>query len=89
MRIKQQSQWGRSIGAINCHLVEYNSLLPADGGIGEHVSAWSSALYGQLMEADIKRATKCIMNNFGENSILLFLFLFVNTVRKEESKTVL
>lgn len=50
---KQQSQWGRSIGAINCHLVEYNSLLPADGGIGD-VSACSSAIHGQQMEADIK-----------------------------------
>lgn len=50
---KQQSQWGRGFGAIHCHLVEYNSLLPADGGIGD-VSACSSALCGQQMEADIR-----------------------------------
>lgn len=49
-----QSQWGKSIGAINCCLIEYNSLLPADGDIGEHVSACST-LFGQQMEADIKK----------------------------------
>ncbi len=78
---------GAGVWSSNCHLVEYNSLLPADEvlemfqhvAVHYMVSRWSRH----------QRATKCILT--GENSILLSLclsvcLLFVCTVRKEESE---